>query len=53
MNPVFTMMTIKTKEKASLWLAFVAAVVVALIMIVCGVAWWLIVSNDLNDSYAH
>jgi two-component system phosphate regulon sensor histidine kinase PhoR len=35
------MMTIKTKEKASLWLAFVAAVVVALIMIVCGVAWWL------------
>ena len=38
------MMTIKTKEKASLWLAFVAAVVVALIMIVCGVAWWLIVS---------
>jgi two-component system phosphate regulon sensor histidine kinase PhoR len=36
------MMTIKTKEKASLWLAFVAAVVVAVIMIVCGVTWWLV-----------
>lgn len=36
------MMTIKTKENASLWLAFVAAVVVAAIMIICGVKWWLV-----------
>lgn len=36
------MMTIKTKEKASLWLAFVAALVVAVVMLVCGVTWWLV-----------
>ena len=36
------MMTIKTKEKASLWLAFVAAVVVAVIMILCNVQWWVV-----------
>ena len=35
-------MTIKTKEKASLWLAFVAAVVVAVIMILCNVQWWVV-----------
>ena len=36
------MITVKTKENASLLMALVAAIIVAVVMIVCGVAWWLV-----------
>ena len=36
------MITVKTKENASLLMAFVAAIIVAVVMTVCGVAWWLV-----------
>jgi len=35
-------MTIKTKENASLIMAFVATVIVAVVMALCGVVWWLV-----------
>ena len=35
------MITIKTKENASLLLALVAAATVAVVMAVCGVTWWI------------
>ncbi len=34
------MMTIKTKENASLLLAFVAAAIVAAVLVLCGTPWW-------------
>ena len=36
------MITVKTKENASLLMALVAAIIVAVVMTVCGVAWWLV-----------
>ena len=36
------MITVKTKENASLLMALVAAIIVAVVMIVCGVVWWLV-----------
>ena len=36
------MITIKTKENASLYIAFVSAFIVAMVMAACNVAWWLI-----------
>lgn len=35
-------MTIKTKENASLIVALVAAIIVTVIMVMCGVIWWLV-----------
>lgn len=35
-------MTIKTKENASLIMAFVATLIVAVVMAFCGVVWWLV-----------
>ena len=34
------MMTVKTKENASLLLALIAAVAVSLVMVLCGIVWW-------------
>lgn len=36
-------MTIKTKENASLIVALVAAIIVTIVMIFCGIKWWLII----------
>ena len=36
------MMTIKTKENASLLMAFVSAFIVAIVMAACDIVWWLI-----------
>ena len=33
-------MIIKTKENASLWMAGGAAVIVSVVMLLCGVVWW-------------
>ena len=35
------MMTVKTKENASLLLALAAAIAVAAIMTLCGIVWWM------------
>ena len=35
-------MTIKTKENASLIMAFVATLIVVVVMALCGVVWWLV-----------
>ena len=36
------MITVKTKENASLLMALVAAIIVAIVMVIGGMAWWLI-----------
>ena len=41
------MMTIKTKENASLLMAFASAFIVAIVMAACEIVWWLIASVAL------
>lgn len=36
------MMTVKTKENASLLMALVATIIVVVVMVVCSVEWWLV-----------
>ncbi len=40
-------MTIKTKENASLIMAFVAALIVAGVMLACDVIWWIVLSVSI------
>jgi two-component system phosphate regulon sensor histidine kinase PhoR len=42
------MMTIKTKESASLLMAAVAAIIVAIIMILSGLTWWIVLSVSIG-----
>lgn len=42
------MMTIKTKENASLLMAAVAAAIVAIIMILSGLVWWVVLSVSVG-----